>query len=576
MGKKAFSAIVALILLVQFPAFCQSWIDSIFVSQVEDGSNLVLICYKAHSHSDSIISVAPQGRTPIDTMLWTMPIVTILDTISAFSGSPNSGWRVFASPSGTNHCFLWDMRTDLGAVEECGFKVRFAAFDSIRNEFDLMDSFSVHDTLRPTVKAFGLTYRHGHLWVLYHDDITHQCWVKSYRMPHMIEIDSFFVGTVAVGPSDMSFAGDRLFWIEDTRLLLNEFDFTTGTSRVVRGDWWGLPRTSTNLAGVAFDGEKLWVCFCRGTFVALDTATFSLIDTMFFPSFDSLVPATCADGLAWGLGLLWCFSNDNIIYGIDTETKTIVHRIPTGEVVIATGAEGATWDGVNIWVIDYGRGYCYRVGLFRQIRYFYSQLFCLDNIPPRIEWVFPSCPNLSDSMFVDSLTRIRWTARDTNLAGGRTIVSVRNDTIANQPSTIFDTTWVPYPWHYWTGNMNLFITDKYGNLSRSTSCEFRIVRSTSGVDEISNLPNEFSLFVHPNPFNSAVRIMIDGQGEFPLLPAQIEIFDINGRRIEGVNGLTRGEVFVWRPDEKLGSGIYFVRAKMGNDEEIQTKILLVR
>ena len=106
-------------------------------------------------------------------------------------------------------------------------------------------------------------------------------------------------------------------------------------------------------------------------------------------------------------------------------------------------------------------------------------------------------------------------------------------------------------------------------------------------------PNSFSLSAHPNPFNSAVRISV-GEG---LRPSRIEIFDIAGRMVANLPSLSvplpggegsgsfslwekvaegrmRAE-FLWSPDENIGSGIYLIRAKIG-DGEITKRIVYLK
>jgi len=97
-------------------------------------------------------------------------------------------------------------------------------------------------------------------------------------------------------------------------------------------------------------------------------------------------------------------------------------------------------------------------------------------------------------------------------------------------------------------------------------------------------PNAISLSTYPNPFNSSVTITAP-EG------AKIKVFDINGRRLSVISrrvsldeksstipqeisrqarndsgmGARNDNVseFIWAPDESLGSGIYLVRAKVG-------------
>jgi hypothetical protein len=581
-----YAKLLIISLLLIGAAVADSEIFDIRMSQADDGSGLVRICFRARNTTDTVLAVNVQARWA-DSTDWHIPVVTLWDTISEFASvKPNYGWRCSADSVGIEHCIIWDMTTDLGPVEADDFLGRIVTFDSLVSSFAVIDSFLVRDTLRPEVRAFGLCYKRGQLWVLYHNEWTHDCWIRPYDLPEIIEGDSIHIGTVTVGPSDMAFAGDRLFWVEDTRLLLKEFDFATGTSHTVRGDWWGLPGTEVHIAGAAFDGQHLWVCFSRGAFVALDTSDFSLVDTMFFPVFGISEPATSADGLAWGLGLLWCYSNDNIAYGIDVDMDSIIHAVPTGEVVEMTGAEGAAWDGMNLWVVDYGRGYVYKLLLFNQIKLYLSDPFKLDNIPPRVEWITPSAPDYSDTFLTSSLAELLWSAEDLNLAGGFSTIWLGLDTIGEIASTDTSLFWDTYPWPGFRSHFDLAISDSFGNKTAYLSPYFAI-SEPDGIDD-RELPGDFTLSAHPNPFNSAVTIAIEGVGDGSPVPFDVEIYDVNGRKIdviarraepnEAISPNNRSSVpldtrrdavsinnceFVWQPHESLPSGVYLVRARVG-------------
>ncbi len=579
-NKLCFALLFGCLLLAPSLMFAQTYVDSISVEQFTDGSGLIKICYKAHNIYDSTLAMNTQAAWTDTSSTWDISVVTILDTLSAYP-SPNQGWRVSASTEGIRHCFLWDIGNDIGAAEKCGLKMRFAVFDSILSEYSVEDSFRVMDTLEPLVQTFGLGYRHGQLWILFHNDSTHDCWVRPYSMPDVIPGDSFYIGSVTVGPSDMAFAGDRLFWTEDTRTLLKEYDFETGESNVVRGDWWDLPGTSTHLEGAAFDGENLWVCFCEGTFIALDTTDFSLVDTMFFSDFGLSVPATCADGLAWGLGLLWCYSNDNIVYGIDVHEKRIVYEIPTGAVVLATGAEGAAWDGTNLWVLDYGRGFLYKISLFGQIRFYNAPNFCFDNIPPRINWTVPFCPDFADTFIANDTVKIEWSVQDSNLSGGRTILTLEDDSIADIASidTIYN--WVVFPWFGWDGAFDISIWDSLGNKSSETSCLF-VISPFERIDANKLVPGELSISAYPNPFNSSCKITIfDSRGLARQTLTDIAIYDSRGNVVDeqltankeqGNNART----FIWMPDKSVSSGIYFVKVATENNNFIMKRIVYLK
>jgi len=114
----------------------------------------------------------------------------------------------------------------------------------------------------------------------------------------------------------------------------------------------------------------------------------------------------------------------------------------------------------------------------------------------------------------------------------------------------------------------------------------------SGIEENlpSAKPDAFAISAYPNPFNSAVSITV-GEGlvdrrEIPRMPSRVEVFDINGRMVEnmtvgeGLCALPREYTqvlpyeFVWQPDESLGSGVYLVRARFG--EETSRRIVYLK
>jgi len=87
-------------------------------------------------------------------------------------------------------------------------------------------------------------------------------------------------------------------------------------------------------------------------------------------------------------------------------------------------------------------------------------------------------------------------------------------------------------------------------------------------------PDMLSLCISPNPFNSAVTISFDCGSESAKRLSTIEIFDVNGRMVENISvgaGCIppAGRIHasptetIWQPDAALGSGVYLVRAKIG-------------
>jgi hypothetical protein len=103
----------------------------------------------------------------------------------------------------------------------------------------------------------------------------------------------------------------------------------------------------------------------------------------------------------------------------------------------------------------------------------------------------------------------------------------------------------------------------------------------TGIVEIDK-PEDFEIRAYPNPFNSSVTISILGVCDTPL---RVEIYDVAGQLIHVITRPkaaaisqnnrssfsldTRRDavyinngVFVWTPDESLGSGVYLVRVSM--------------
>jgi len=102
------------------------------------------------------------------------------------------------------------------------------------------------------------------------------------------------------------------------------------------------------------------------------------------------------------------------------------------------------------------------------------------------------------------------------------------------------------------------------------------------IGERSALPKILDLKIRPNPFNSSVGIRVLGLG---YRVSDIQIFDINGRIVAEipVNGSESAKlsstdapgVCRWRPDESLGSGVFLVRAKVG-DESVTKRVVYMK
>jgi len=107
----------------------------------------------------------------------------------------------------------------------------------------------------------------------------------------------------------------------------------------------------------------------------------------------------------------------------------------------------------------------------------------------------------------------------------------------------------------------------------------------TGIEENSPTakPEAFAISAHPNPFNSAVTIITPAG-------AEIEIFDINGRRIDVIpdpdresRGMEKNldsrfhgndNTVVWQPSPSLGSGVYLIRAIRDEQEVIKRIVYL--
>jgi len=94
--------------------------------------------------------------------------------------------------------------------------------------------------------------------------------------------------------------------------------------------------------------------------------------------------------------------------------------------------------------------------------------------------------------------------------------------------------------------------------------DFLFVTSSVATEERLSIPDMMVISAHPNPFNSAVMITAPAG-------AEVEIFDLNGRNIAKFDGGTQ----VWKPEASVGSGIYLVRARAG-DETVSKRIVYLK
>ncbi len=107
--------------------------------------------------------------------------------------------------------------------------------------------------------------------------------------------------------------------------------------------------------------------------------------------------------------------------------------------------------------------------------------------------------------------------------------------------------------------------------------DFIISQEASTEDELS-IPDAFALLPnYPNPFNNTTTIRFQiGVGAVPELPLQLHIYDIAGRLVATlINSVVSPGLheIVWNAN-RHSSGMYFIRLKHGNFQQIQKMILL--
>jgi len=144
-----------------------------------------------------------------------------------------------------------------------------------------------------------------------------------------------------------------------------------------------------------------------------------------------------------------------------------------------------------------------------------------------------------------------------------------------------------------------FIILAQTNSFGSVSDDIYIIKTDSlgnvdWVKDIPGKPQEISLNVSPNPFNSSCAITVN-VGAFRETPLQIKIFDLLGNLVSTFYSdgkpssfvpLNKGDsdadlsaeqrVYIWHPDETIPSGLYLVKAKKDNGQTIMKKIILLR
>jgi hypothetical protein len=98
--------------------------------------------------------------------------------------------------------------------------------------------------------------------------------------------------------------------------------------------------------------------------------------------------------------------------------------------------------------------------------------------------------------------------------------------------------------------------------------------SPTGIEEIDNLPNDFSLSQnYPNPFNSSTVLRYTTPTQSPVT---ITIYDILGRKVQTLVDCTRpaGEhQVIWQAND-IPSGVYFYRLTTGNQTQTKKMVMI--
>jgi hypothetical protein len=103
-----------------------------------------------------------------------------------------------------------------------------------------------------------------------------------------------------------------------------------------------------------------------------------------------------------------------------------------------------------------------------------------------------------------------------------------------------------------------------------------LLRLPDAIGDDKTLPRNLSLEQnYPNPFNLQTMIALNvPAGKI----AQLQIFDIGGRRVREFTGLTGQERVLWNGRDQSGhevkSGIYFYRLTAGDKSFTEKMILL--
>ena len=112
--------------------------------------------------------------------------------------------------------------------------------------------------------------------------------------------------------------------------------------------------------------------------------------------------------------------------------------------------------------------------------------------------------------------------------------------------------------------------------------------STGGLGiRVKKKANTLSLAFNPNPFNSSCAISISSGAKDLSRLVGIEIYNLQGKCVgagsqpalnesrAGLEPAPTNGTCIWTPDKELGSGIYFVRAKIG-EQTITKRVVYLK
>ncbi|RLC34327.1 MAG: hypothetical protein DRZ76_02875 [Candidatus Nealsonbacteria bacterium] len=115
------------------------------------------------------------------------------------------------------------------------------------------------------------------------------------------------------------------------------------------------------------------------------------------------------------------------------------------------------------------------------------------------------------------------------------------------------------------------------NLCGAGGDDFYLIKTDSlgytGIEETQHqIPIAISLFTYPNPFNSSVRIELTyGNCKMQNENCKVQIYNLGGHKIAELPS----DKTVWTPGKDLPAGMYFVRARVGEQTRCK-KILYIK